>query len=257
MIANLPGRVVATMGAICVFAVALTATLNYYKYDSTLSDLLRSRFTFLLRDMRNTLETGMDLGLPLRELDNVPELIGRNAARNPEVLSIEIFDPSGTVLFSTDSSFVGDLVATSWLDRWQKSTDPIWSTRERDADTLGITLQNNLGQTAGAIALRYDRRLEDSLLDRMALQLAGIGVIVVALATFLVGLASYLLLRPMRRQLLLMQAGTEQLLGSEAAHAALPDTPDPTYAKFTGTASDAARALEEAAAEIHRLDHAG
>ena len=157
MIANLPGRIVATMAAICVFAVALTATLNFYKYDSTLSDLLRSRFTFLLRDMRNTLETGIDLGLPLRGLDNVPELIGGNAARNPDILSIEVFDPGGTVLFSTDTSFVGDLVAATWLDRWHKSTQPIWSTRERDADTLGITLQNSLGQTAGAIALRYDR----------------------------------------------------------------------------------------------------
>ena len=257
MIANLPGRVVLTMGAICVFAVALTATLNFYKYDSTLSDLLRSRFTFLLRDMRHTLETGMDLGLPLRELDNVPELIGGNAARNPEVLSIEIFDPSGTVLFSTDSSFVGDLVATSWLDRWQKSTEPLWSTREHDADTLGITLQNNLGQTVGAIALRYDRRLEDGLLYRMGLQLAGVGVVVVAVATFLVGLGSYLLLRPMRKQLLLMRVGTERLLAADSAAGTLPGAPDLTYAKFAGTATDAARALEEAAAEIHRLDRDG
>lgn len=257
MIGNLPGRIVATMGAICVFAVALTATLNFYKYDSTLAELLRSRFTFLLRDMRNTLETGMNLGLPLKGLDNVPELISGNAARNPEILSIEVFDPSGTVLFSTDSSFVGDLVAETWLDRWHKSPEPIWNVQEHDADTLGITLQNSLGQTAGSIALRYNRRLEDGLLYGMALRLAGVSLVVVASATALIGLGSYLLLRPMRHQLLAMQASTERLLKATPSSVVVGSEPDPTYADFVGTASKAAKALDDATAEIHRLDHNG
>jgi len=257
MIANLPGRIVATMAAICVFAVALTATLNFYKYDSTLSDMLRSRFTFLLRDMRNTLETGMNLGLPLRGLDNVPELIGGNAARNPDILSIEVFDPSGTVLFSTDTSFVGDLVAATWLDCWHKSTQPIWSTRERDADTLGITLQNSLGQTAGAIALRYDRKLENDLLYRMGLQLAGVSLVVVAAATAMVGLGSWLILRPMRRQLLMMQAGTEQLLTTAPAGVPVGAGREPAFSRFAAAASEASKALDEATAEIHRLDRDG
>ena len=65
MIGNLSGRVVATTAAICLFAVALTAGLNFYKFQSTLEELLRSRFAFLLRDMRNTLETGIEIKVPL------------------------------------------------------------------------------------------------------------------------------------------------------------------------------------------------
>ena len=52
MIANLSGRVVLTTAAICLFAVALTASLNFYKFQYTLENLLRSRFAFLLRRTR-------------------------------------------------------------------------------------------------------------------------------------------------------------------------------------------------------------
>lgn len=253
MIANLPGRIVATMAAVCVFAVALTATLNVYKYDSSLGELVRSRFTFLLRDMRNTLETGMNLGLPLKGLDNVPELIRAHAARDPEILSIEIFGPDGTVLFGTDASFVGDLVAATWLEAWRRSTDPIWDLRERDAETLGITLQDSLGQVAGAIALRYSRKLEDDVLYRMGGRLAAASLVIVAVATAAVALGGYLILRPIRRELRSMQTATEALLAGAPGRS----SGDPAFAAFAATTITAQDALGRAVEDIHRLDREG
>lgn len=257
MIGNLSGRVVATTAAICLFAVALTAGLNFYKFQSTLEELLRSRFAFLLRDMRNTLETGIDLGLPLRGLDNAQELIRDQAARDPDILSIEIFDAQGTVLYSTDTSFVGDLVASSWLDHWRRATQDIWGLREPDANTLAITLEDNLGQVAGAIALRSSRRLENEILYGMALRLATISGAIVLLATATGALFGFVILGPTRRRLLAMEAGTRGLL-SEAPAAAWPGpVPDTSFAAFAATTRDAQAAMDEVAAEIQRLDREG
>jgi hypothetical protein len=259
MIGNLSGRVVATTAAICLFAVALTASLNFYKFQSTLEELLRSRFAFLLRDMRNTLETGIDLGLPLRNLDNVQELIRIQAARDPDILSIEIFDAQGTVLFSTDTSFLGDLVAASWLDHWHRATSEIWGLREADANTLAITLEDNLGQVAGAIALRSSRRLENEILYRMGLRLATASAAVILLATAAGALVGFLILGPTRRRLLAMEAGTRGLLRQPSALAASLPLPmvDTSFAAFAATTRDAQTAIDDVAAEIQRLDREG
>ena len=50
----------------------------------------------------------MDLGLALPTLQDVSEELVVYQSNDETILSIEVFDETGAVLFSTDPSFIGD-----------------------------------------------------------------------------------------------------------------------------------------------------
>ena len=74
---------------------------------------------FELTDIRQRVQTQMDLGIALAELQGVSEELDEYRRADEQILSIEIFDDTGIVLFSTDPSFLGDLVTEEWVTSWR------------------------------------------------------------------------------------------------------------------------------------------
>ena len=95
------------LAAILAAGVAMTATLSQHMFERTLADFLTSRFEFELNDIRQRIQTQMDLGIALSELESVPEELEKYRRADEQILSIEIFDETGIVLFSTDSQLHG------------------------------------------------------------------------------------------------------------------------------------------------------
>ena len=66
-------KIAVALALVLVAGVTMTGILSVYKFERTLANLLTSRFLFVVNDIRQKVETQMDLGLPLVDLQGVTE----------------------------------------------------------------------------------------------------------------------------------------------------------------------------------------
>ena len=154
---GLATRITLTLALILASGVVMTTALSVHMFERTLADVLSSRFEFVLNEIRQRIETQMDLGLTLPVLQGVPEELEKHLRADEQLLSIEVFDETGIVLFSTDPSFVGDLVAEEWILAWRttRADGKAWSDQERDSRVVGgaVARQPRAGRGLGRASL--------------------------------------------------------------------------------------------------------
>ena len=257
MMIGFASRIAIVLAVILGAGAAMTGVLSIHKFERTFADLLTSRFQFVVNDVRQRIETQMDLGLTLVNLENITEEMEAYLRNDEQILSIEVFDETGTVLFSTDPSFVGDLVSEDWVIAWRTSRGKtLWSALESDAGVVGVPLRNNLSQDVGSLALRYSRDFLDhsvsEQIERLLLVGVAIGIIMVLLSFF--GCSA--LLRGASQDLKIMGSAMEDITKRNKDSTALQNTlaRHPEFAAFSDSALDAQDTLDSATKEIHQLD---
>jgi|GEM_PF-2994617 len=181
---SLTARIALTIIVVFVNAMGLTALLNLHKFDQLLTQVLRDRLAFTVEDLRSNLETRLNLGLPLETMRHVQDTLEQRRLDDPNILSIEVFDPEGQVLFGTDRSFIGDLISPRWLATFRAQAEAeagsgdgigvgkvgagagaggerTFLVHDPDALVVGTRIASNLGDSAGGIAIRYARAAID------------------------------------------------------------------------------------------------
>lgn len=261
IIRNTVVQITSAITLIVLIGLGLMTFLNYSKFERSFSLLLGSRFDAVLRDMKNTIETSLALGLPLNALRNTQPLIEREMRQDPLILSIEVFEANGNVVFATDRDFIGDLIADEWIKAWRShDAAGAWRLREEDALVIGVSLTNSLDLEVGGIALRFSRDFHDSSLQAMLLELGGAVAIVLAATVLLSLLGASLLLRTADHSSAkltdalnaLIQQPDQPLSVNPPHHPAMP----PGERALAVTAA-ALRDIEHTAKEIRRLDEEG
>lgn len=254
---GLATRITFALVAILAAGVALMTVLSAHMFERTLSDFLNSRFEFELSDLRQRIETQVDLGIELGDLQSVPAELEEYRHAEEQILTIEVFDETGTVLFSTDPSFVGDLVTEEWVTAWRTIHGAdVWSNLERDARVVGVPLRDNLGRDVGSLALRYSRDFFDDSVSAQWTRLMLIGAIVVLSMAPLTVLGAMFLLRGVRGELRDLSESMDDVAHRRRDGRALIRTrPDhPELAAFAATALTAHDDIDVAIGEIRRLD---
>ncbi len=254
---GLATRITLALVVILGAGVAMTAMLSMHMFERTLANFLTSRFEFELNDVRQRIETQMDFGIELADLPDVSEKLDEYLRTDDQILSIEVFDETGTVLFGTDPSFVEDLVAEEWVRAWSASRDGrVWSHLERDAGVVGVRLRDNLGRDVGSLALRYSRQFfDDTVADQTKRLLINGAVVVLAMTPFSI-LGALVLLRGLRGELRGLRGSMDEV-ADRRRDASAPDptlAEHPEFAAFAATAHDARDAMDAAIGEIRRLD---
>lgn len=245
---SLRPRVAASICFILASAVSLTGLLNHYEYRNYLGDLLRDRRALVLQDIGHNIEASLSLGLALTALPRVGDDMQASIAQDPQILSIEMFDEDGTVLYSTDESLRGDLVSEDWTAAWNAGP-PVWSRLEQDAHVVGLRVENSLGLPVGSLALRFSRAEFDESVRDMALRIAVLcAAIVVGFVLLGAGLSVFVT-RPLRQRLQALQAPIDPAVETDAA-----TEPDHLAVRFAETTSAAQRALDDGAQEIRRIE---
>ncbi|GEM_PF-2516840 len=213
MIRSLTAQIVIAITAIVFLALALTSFLNYFKFERSFSIFLSSRFEAVLQDMKNSVETSLALGLPLNALRNTQPLIEREKNQDDQILSIEVFEFDGNVVFATDRSFVGDLISEQWLETRKLSQDQNhWSLREDDALVIGVPLVNSLDIEVGGIALRFSRAFYDQTLRDMMLDLLKSAAMILLITVAGAAVGSSLLLKNTSRSFSSMASALRSVL---------------------------------------------
>ena len=254
---GLATRLTLALAVILAAGVAMTTALSVQMFERTLADVLTSRFEFVLNDLRQRLETQMDLGLALPVLQGVPEEMEEYLEADDQLLSIEVFDDTGIVLFSTDPSFVGDLVADEWILAWRASRgQEVWSDLQRAARVVGVSMQDNLGRNVGSIALRYSRGFFEDTVAAQGTRLLIIGaVVVLGMAPFSI-FGAVLLLRRLRDDLRKLRESVDDVANRrwDGKMLGRMESEHPEFATFAAAALAAHHTIDEAIGEIRRLD---
>ena len=254
---GLATRITLALVVILAAGVAMMTVLSAHMFERTLSDFLNSRFEFELNDLRQRIESQVDLGIELSDLQSVPDELDGYLHADAQILSIEVFGETGTVLFSTDPSFVGDLVTQEWVSAWRASRGrEVWSDLERDARVVGVPLRDNLGRELGSLALRYSRDFFDDSVTEQSTRLLLVGAIVVLGMIPLSVAGAMILLRGLRGELRDLRESMDDVSNRRRDGPALDRTrPDhPELAAFAATALTAHDDIDAAIGEIRRLD---
>ncbi len=240
-----------------VAGTALTSVLSVHKFERILADLLTSRFEFEVNNLQRTIETQMDLGLALVNLENINEQMEARLFNDEQILSIEIFDETGTVIFSTDPSFIGDLVSEDWMFAWEVHRGKsAWSLLETDAGVVGAGLQNNLNQHVGSVALRYSREFLDANVSEEMERLSYLVGVVAVVMTVLSLLGCAGLLTGYFRDWRIMRDALADISSQERESESLGEANarHPEFEEFSATALSALDSIDTATGEIRRLD---
>lgn len=236
------------------FAVGMAAFLNYFKYKSTINNIVKSRVLVVGRGIENSVQASLQLGMQFAELSQLPQLMQREKSSDRLVRGIEIFDTSGQVMYSTDRTRVGQKVPATWTASAQRSKTTEWSTEETDEYVAGISVKNAFDLTVGYLALRYSREEVER-----AAATAGREILLAALASFagiaiVAPLALIVVIRRFERDLRTLEIAASQLEDRNLAASATGSAFDAAIGHLRGSLREANKSLDDLRA---RLDASG
>lgn len=154
---KLPVLIVLNLLIVSIVAMVMMLMINMYKFEKAIDEIVNDRFYFLIEGLRASLEAEMSLGgVPLARVPTGNQQLLAAMAENESILSIEVFDQDGRTVLSTDPSFVGDIIPSSWEHAWQEANHSAWIVEDdRGAIALGLGVIDALDNPTGSIVLRY------------------------------------------------------------------------------------------------------
>lgn len=251
---SLARKVSMALLGILLSTMLMTGLFGYYKFEAVLSSLVNSRYSFVVFTIKQKIEDRLALGLALRNLRQIQELVELEKTRDDQVQGIQIYDSNREVLFDTDRGAIGSRVPASWLQPLSAQGTQPFALSDEDSALVGLPLVNTLGKVEGAVVLRYPAAYLEQELGRLLGQLAvEFAAVLLGFALLSIVLASWLL-RDVRHRLAAMETTLRKTVtqGGEAVAAA--DEFEARFGTFCGKAREAVEQIGEASDEVERLD---
>jgi hypothetical protein len=161
------------------FAIGMAAFLNYFKYKSTISEILRSRVLLVGQGIESSVQASLQLGMQFAGLSQLPPLLERERGSDRLIRGIDVFDASGQILYSTEPTRVGTRAPGSWIAATRAAKAAEWAAEESQEYAAGLVVRNAFNLTVGHVGLRYAR----DEVDRAAAA-AGREILLAALGSF-------------------------------------------------------------------------
>jgi len=179
--------------------VLLIAGLLDHWRQQELQALERAQFELTLLEVQGELEADMSLG---RELEYNPRIQGLLLSRlhnDAQLYSLEVLDPDGRALFSTDRGTVGELLPPEALAAAQQGAAlrRPWNASIGATPAMGIDIRTPFGETAGHASATYASRAAGPLSSRIQTR----PLLFTLLATALGGMAAIWLATLAQRRL--------------------------------------------------------
>ncbi|HET9651075.1 MAG TPA: hypothetical protein VFP36_02735 [Usitatibacter sp.] len=236
--------------AVSFFAVGMAAFLNYFKYKSTISNIVKSRVLVVGRNIENSVQASLAIGMQFGELQQLTQLMQREKSSDRLVRGIDVFDTSGQVIYTTDRGRLGQKVPTPWITSAERSKSTEWSSDESEEYVAGISLKNAFDLTVGYLALRYSRDEVEH-----AASAAGREILLAALASFLgisivAPLALIVVIRRFERDLRALEAAATHLEDRAAQPVTTGSAFDTAIGHLRDSLGDANKALDDLRAKL-------
>lgn len=244
-------RMTIAVAMLVVLLAALTTTtvLGYLIYERTLSGLVTSRFEFIAKEFKSKLEAGIDLGLPLGQLENIDEFLHQEMMKDDSLVAISIVNTSGRILFDTRAKHVGKPTPNAWVQtllQGKLTTDQVYF----GESAIGLPLFTSFGKAVGVLLVSYSGAFYDDKRLRVGKDLVLV-ISVVLLAAGLIGIVGVLVIsRPLASSLARLGAGLD-VLRHQVGLASPDDSPPPADLQHD---SEIERDLLEAIGSIEQAE---
>jgi len=197
--------------------------------------LARERLAVIAEDISETIQSSVDLGLPLSALPQIQRSLEEARRDNQGISAITAYVTGGVVQFSTDRATIGELVPPEWLAPDGELRSTAWSDAREQDILVGAPVINSFHQPVGGVVLRVSSaRLG---LDQIpSLRLVGIiGLGFLALSALLAALAARVMARLVAAPLMAMTTslGAAAVMIRDGAGQAA-DPPDHLAAELAG-----------------------
>jgi hypothetical protein len=236
------------------FAVGMSAFLNYFKYKSTISSIVKSRVLLVASGIETSVQSSLMVGMQFNEIGTLPEMLRREQLSDPLLRGIDVFDAQGQVIYSSDRQRVGQKVPEGWIRAAERSKSKEWSAEGTEDYVAGISVKNAFDLTVGFLALRYSR----DEVDRAAAK-AGAEILAAALTAFagvavIAPIALIIVIRRFERDLNSLEAAAGHLEGGTPAQPADDSAFDAAIGSLRASLDEANKSLDKLRA---KLDAAG
>ena len=255
---------------ILAFALLLNMLLNFFNFEKNYTNIVYSRFFVVAKDLQNTAEYGLSLGLLLPELKNLQEVINGIADERKDIVSIIIFDDGGQVVFHTNpegdvgeglTPFPAREVPSKWLEGPKEmDKEAISKLAHDDTFVIVLPLVNTFNIKVGALALSFSKSHIGTPVKRMLLYLFkwfSIFLVMFAAITF-AGIS--LFSRGIIKNLYRMQSSLEDFLrgrpGDFEGLEPVTDVQEELIA-FQEKSMEVLQKIDEASKELKQIDDGG
>jgi MFS family permease len=154
---NVLSKSILCMIVLLLFVMSLLFMLSSFKFQTILTNLIANRLSATSPTIYESIESAIDLGLGLGEIQNTERVIFWVQQNNPGILSIDIFNNKGNILYSTEKQRVQQAVAPFILENL-KTASGHYSQMELDANFLSaFKLLNNYNQRVGGGSIIYSK----------------------------------------------------------------------------------------------------
>ena len=193
------------------FAVGMSAFLNYFKYKSTISSIVKSRVLLIGRGIENSVQASLQVGIQFTELATLPEMLRREQLSDPLLRGIDVFDAQGQIIYSSDRARVDQKVPTLWMQTAERSKATEWSAEAAEDYVAGISIKNAFDLTVGFLALRYSRDEVDTAAAKAGGEILAASLTAFAGVAILAPLALIIVIRRFERDLRSLEAAAGHL----------------------------------------------
>lgn len=145
--------------------LVLISFLNFSNYRKTFSDLTHSRYSALGKDLRQSVEAGLNIGLRPSANMRLGPMINELLHSDKNIRYIGILDEHEIAVSDGAIPKQADIKWNGQLDKISK--DATWTIMNVDVVELGMPFTNNFGIKSGAIIIAYDRRETESNMGEM------------------------------------------------------------------------------------------
>ncbi len=191
-------RLAIPINLVIALALGLISFLNYYVFEKTYKDLNVSRITVVARDLRQVIETGLNIGLSPQS--NVQFNTAARLAKEitEGVNFIIVIDDKGRRLIEAGEA----LENPDWAKKF--GTTP-WTSEDPQTYQIGLPYRNSFGIVVGALVLGYDRNAIIAATNDMRISLITDWIYDVLIVSILTFSGIYLLTRSLKRELTLIE----------------------------------------------------
>ncbi|MGB1237003.1 MAG: hypothetical protein ACPG4U_02260 [Pseudomonadales bacterium] len=182
-------KLIVTIWLILFSVLGLLLLMNYMKFSSMMSGVVSSQLQVISSSMQRSIIKAEQLGLPLAEMQNLPQILQREQQRDPQIKRIVILDSSANALFDSRPQASDTQLPEQIMRLANRSAEVQWSLESEHLLYSGLQLFDATEQLMGNIVIVYDKSGYTTVTQRVLYHLLGASALIFAVFAALVFLA--------------------------------------------------------------------
>ncbi len=183
-------KLIATIWIILISVLSMLLLMNHMKFSSLISSVVSSELQVISSSLQRSIIKAEQLGLPLKEMQNLSVILDRERKREPQINAIYIINSNAKVLFKSVTPAVDEIaLSEEILRRALKGSETSWTAETPNTLYSGLQLFDATEQMMGNIIILYDKSGFQQTLNQVLTNLITMSLLIFGVFALLIFLA--------------------------------------------------------------------